>query len=63
MNLQDDSLEPQPGARLATIVDDRGALVERQTLVMAERTFLCEVGCWPPTSPLVWLPPPADTCE
>ena len=41
---QDDSLEPQPGARLTAIVDDRGALVERQTLVMAERTLLCEVG-------------------
>ena len=41
---QDDNLEPQPGARLTAVVDDRGALVERQTLVMAERTLLCEVG-------------------
>ncbi|CAK0757624.1 hypothetical protein CVIRNUC_002556 [Coccomyxa viridis] len=38
----DDNLEPQPGARLTAVVDDRGALVERQTLVMAERTLLCE---------------------
>lgn len=50
MLLQDDSLEPQPGSRLAAIVDDRGALVERQTLVMAEKTLLCEVAFWPARS-------------
>ena len=43
MHAQDDTLEPQPGSRLGAVVDDRGALVERQTLVMAERTLLCEV--------------------
>lgn len=48
--LQDDILEPQPGTRLAVAVDDRGALVDRHALVMAEKTLLCEVGpptfCW-----------------
>ena len=48
--LQDDTLEPQPGTRLAVVVDDRGALVDRHALVMAEKTLLCEVGsptfCW-----------------
>ena len=44
--MQDDTLEPQPGTRLGAVLDDRGALVERQTLVMAERTLLCEVNLY-----------------
>jgi hypothetical protein len=43
--MQDDTLEPQPGTRLAVVVDDRGALVDRHALVMAEKTLLCEVRC------------------
>ena len=40
---QDASLEPAPQSRLATVVDDMGASVDRRTLVQAERTLLCEV--------------------
>ncbi len=41
--LQDTSLEPQPGSRLAKIADERGAEVDRHAVVHTERTLLCEV--------------------